>query len=428
MKPVLIISYYFPPGNFAGSYRMKAWAEHLHKFGYYPIVVTRHWKENETDYTAIADKDELSKEEYGHYTVYRLPYKGSIRDRLVKRFEGKMKSFAKLFSFFQVLGQNYFLFSAPYHNLYFFSRNLLKERPDIRILITSGRPFLLFRFAYLLKREFPNISWLADYRDPWNSCPLIKQSFKQRLFRLLEKPMEKKWVAKADSITTVSEGISSSISKIVDRSRAVIVTNGFEEFVETAAGNHAKSFSIAYIGSLYDSQQIEVFLEGFKRYIKKTKHSPAIDLQFLGLGNSAKQNSRIKRALSGFEEYYYIENWLPKEVMMNKASMAHNLLLCGMPDRKGTYTAKFFDYLSLQRNIVLCPSDGDILEKTINETHSGIVLNTSEEVSNYLDITYRQWEEQKSIPYYGQKDKILSYSYKKQVQILSHVLDSIRKP
>ena len=70
MKRVLIISYFFPPGNFAGSYRIKAWADQLQKFGYYPIVVTRHWAENETDYTAISSESAILKEEYSNFTVF----------------------------------------------------------------------------------------------------------------------------------------------------------------------------------------------------------------------------------------------------------------------------------------------------------------------------------------------------------------------
>ncbi|MFW5700794.1 MAG: hypothetical protein ACOCWM_03805, partial [Cyclobacteriaceae bacterium] len=113
MKKVLILSYFFPPANFAGSYRIYAWARHLYKFGYHPVVITRHWAENETDYTAISAEKDIELEEHEHYTVYRLPYKGSIRDRLVNRFGPKAKFLGKIFSFFQVIGQNYFLRSIP---------------------------------------------------------------------------------------------------------------------------------------------------------------------------------------------------------------------------------------------------------------------------------------------------------------------------
>mgnify|MGYP002619744063 CR=1 FL=1 len=425
MKKLLLLTYYFPPGNFAGSYRMQAWAEHLHLYGYYPIVVTRHWEDNATDFTAISQQTHISREDKEAYTVYRLPFKGSIRDRLVKRDGAAGKLIGKFFSLFQVLGQNYFLHSVPYRSLYDFSRKLLKEQPDIQTVVTSGRPFLLFRFGYLLKKEFPKIAWLADYRDPWNSCPLIEQSLKQKWFRLLEKPLEKKWVAKADAIVTVSEGVASSLGRVLPGREVHVVTNGFEDFFKSPVHTHANRLTIAYIGSLYDSQHIEIFLEGFKGFIAHSKQPPEIVLEFLGLGNNARQNSRVKRTMAGFERFYMIIPWLLKKDLMLKAASAHLLLLCGMPERKGTYTAKFFDYLSLQKNIVLCPSDKDVLEKTIQETCAGRVLHTPEEVCEFLQEVYAHWLDHKSIPYNGKQEALLTFTHKNQVERLSHILSSI---
>jgi glycosyltransferase involved in cell wall biosynthesis len=427
MKKVLIISYFFPPGNFAGSYRIKAWAEHLHKFGYFPIVVTRHWLENETDYTAISAEQEIKREEFGHYTVFRLPYKGSFRDRLVKRFGPKAIPLGKFFSFFQVIGGNYFLRSIPYRNIYNFSRKLLKENPDIKLVLTSGRPFIHFRFAYLLKKEFPNIEWVADYRDPWNSCSNIKSSAKLKFLKRLETPLEKKWLKNCVFFTTVSEGFQDSIQKIIRDKKGYVILNGFEDFFDCREKpDYQQEIVISYVGTLYYQQRIEVFLEGFKKFIRSHPHSK-IKLIFWGLGNDKNQVARIKNTLIQFEDYFQIFPWVEKEKLKVKLCLSDCFLVAGIPERKGTLTAKIFDYFSLRKPIVLCPTDQDIIERVITETHTGVVLKNSHEVYYWLAETYKIWLESAKIPYLAESSDLEEFRYENQVFKLTNLLKQIPK-
>jgi hypothetical protein len=185
MKKVLIVSYFSPPSNFAGSYRVRGWLDHFHKFGYHPVLITRHWKGSETEFTAISEETDILLEENNTSTIIRLPYRGSLRDRIVARAGAKAAWLGKVFSLFQVVGQNFFLFCIPYRNLYYQARKYLRDNPDVEFVLTTGRPFVQFRFAHLLKKEFPNIRWIADYRDPWNSDITIDESFSRRVQRFL---------------------------------------------------------------------------------------------------------------------------------------------------------------------------------------------------------------------------------------------------
>src|SRR5215467_2030909 len=44
MKTLALVSPHFPPSNLAGVHRARLWAQHLHEFGWQPIIVTTHWK------------------------------------------------------------------------------------------------------------------------------------------------------------------------------------------------------------------------------------------------------------------------------------------------------------------------------------------------------------------------------------------------
>ena len=76
MRKILIITYFFPPGNFAGSYRLYSWARYLKQFGFYPIIVTRHWEKDQTDYAGISSNKNLTIINENGYEIHYIPYKG----------------------------------------------------------------------------------------------------------------------------------------------------------------------------------------------------------------------------------------------------------------------------------------------------------------------------------------------------------------
>ena len=47
MKRVALVAAHFPPSNLAGVHRARLWAQHLHEFGWQPIIVTTHWRHYE---------------------------------------------------------------------------------------------------------------------------------------------------------------------------------------------------------------------------------------------------------------------------------------------------------------------------------------------------------------------------------------------
>jgi len=44
VKRVALVAAHFPPSNLAGVHRARLWAQHLHEFGWQPIIVTTHWR------------------------------------------------------------------------------------------------------------------------------------------------------------------------------------------------------------------------------------------------------------------------------------------------------------------------------------------------------------------------------------------------
>ena len=205
MRKILILTYFFPPGNFAGSYRLFSWAKYLHKFGYYPIVVTRHWNKDQTDYAGISIEKEITIEKHDTYEVHNIPYKGNLRDRLKAKYGNKLTFLTKFLSLFELIFQNFITSIIPSRTLYYYAQELITKDPEIKYLFASGKPYILFRFGHFLKKEFPYLRWIADYRDDWTTSEFsvfIRTSPLDKILNKLEAISEKKLNAFARECST----------------------------------------------------------------------------------------------------------------------------------------------------------------------------------------------------------------------------------
>ena len=242
--------------------------------------------------------------------MYRVPFKGSIRDRLVKRFGVPARIPGKIFSFFQLLAQNFFLKCIPYHNLYEFSREILLQEKGIKTVIISGNPFHQFRFGYLLKEDFPSLKWIADYRDEWTSYPKYskrKDPFWKKIFLLYDGIFEKRWVNQADMITSVSKIWLDQIREYLKfKGRTATILNGYDpaDFKnhDWSKALNNKNFSILYSGTIYPFQELSIILGGLRKFLENNEMIIHVDVIFAGLNSNRKTHDRIKMYFKGYEK------------------------------------------------------------------------------------------------------------------------------
>ena len=85
MTKVLVLSYFFPPCSLTASNRVYGIVSNMHRFGLYPVVITRHWESKSTGQEDLLKSTKKTMEHvcYQGYEVYYLPYRSSLRDRLL---------------------------------------------------------------------------------------------------------------------------------------------------------------------------------------------------------------------------------------------------------------------------------------------------------------------------------------------------------
>jgi len=400
LRKILIISYFFPPCNVTGSFRIESWAKYLHEYGYYPIIVTRHWNNELTNWQKFSESDlsPTSHEVHSNYEVYYTTYKPSLRDKIfAKHGTSRFSLFRKFLSAIEVLFQNYCNRVIPYRELYSQSKRVIEKEDDLKYLICSGSPFVLFKFAHKLSKRY-NIPWVADYRDDWSTSqwyqiPDQRDLYTQsKLIRSLEERSEKKWLKSATCFTTISPFYVDRISRFIGKPGHVVM-NGYDDeglpLKRQEDTTTTKEFTIVFNGTLYYTQPIEAFLEILKEVITKFRKETKVMMLFPGLANDPNQVDRVRESLQGFEEHYTITKRMSRAKVLDIQLKANLTLMLSHNDIKGVTSSKLFDYIGLEKTILLYPGDNDILESIINELGNGKVCKTESDALDFLDTSLR---------------------------------------
>ncbi|HSF55749.1 MAG TPA: glycosyltransferase [Algoriphagus sp.] len=373
MRKIILVSYYFSPCTLTPAQRITYWAQNFHRFGFYPIVVTRAWNKDLKTHldTKVPFGEKIEVQKFPNFEVHYLPFKPGILDWSYKRFgEGKLRPIFLLTKLLDVLMAQFTLAFTSYSNFLPHLQELIREGNPGKILI-SGEPFYLFRLGYKLRRIF-GISWVADYRDDWSTNELQMEKGGSRIRKWvakIESNYEKKWVGTADSVISVSEAYTRRISDFL-RKPGITIQNGFEEaLLDLPDSQLYDQFTVMYSGILYPSQDIRLILEVMDKCLEQNR---PFRLVFLGAGFDVKEKKRIEALVPNhLKSFVDVTDRFPRNQALEMLQKAHVLLGMAYGDMKGIPSSKLYEYVALGKPVLLCPTDGDVMEAILKETGLG---------------------------------------------------------
>ena len=428
-KKVLIISYFFPPCNLTASQRTYNWGKYFKEFGYDPIIITRKWDypiNTPSDIGKSSRSMDIEVLVNEKYKVYYMPYKSSLKDRIFEKNIERYKFTRKTLSFIELFFQNNSIKVLPYSNIYAKASQIIKKE-KITNIIVSGSPFTCFHMGYKLKKKYPHIKWIADYRDDWTTTELVNRNIglDAVLFKM-EQKSEKKWLSNAAFFTTVSDYYVKKIAKFTGLKGFELI-NGFgDELKDLSTIKLDKSrFEITYNGSLYSTQKIEAFLSVSKILVDKFKAQIHIHINFPGLGFDLAQVKRVEFALKGYEEHYTITERIQREEVIKIQQKSNILLMIAHQGLKGIPSSKLYEYIGLKKPVLLYPNDNDIIEKTLKDCSLGIICENKTDIENKLSKFIKDFILNGKNSFFGERKKIEKYQRKEQVKKLAMLLDKL---
>lgn len=348
---------------------------------------------DEMDY-AKADKplssSEIKEDENG--IVIRVATRPNLRDRiLVKYGKNKLKLLRRLLSalylfmeYFRSFDRNYPIYQAA-------KSYLIKEEVDV--IVATGGPFFQFKYAAKLSQKF-NIPWVADYRDGWSTNYQVhaRGGIHRAILKVMFARIETRIVRSATLVTTVSLPLRSILSEFLKKDVRVVY-NGYDEQALSGIDRidpPSDKLIIMYTGSIYNYQRLEVFLEGFARFVFHQELTPDnVCVEFVGVSRHPEQVDRIRRFDPYFNRYFKFSNRIPYKDNLEKITGAHLCLILANESIDGSCT-KVYDYLALEKRILVSVNDHSTLERLIEETNGGVLCKSEEDVEHHLTLAYNE--------------------------------------
>jgi hypothetical protein len=432
MKKVLILAYDFPPYVSVGGLRPYNWYRYLKEFGIEPIVVTRQWSNthgNHLDYIAPSeDKNEVIEiNQFGQ--IIRAPYIPNLANRIMLRHGDKKwyylrRSISAFYEFTQFV-----LPVGPKIELYKAARKYLQKN-HVDAIIVTGDPFILFKYASLLNKEF-GMPWIADYRDPWttNKTNIISKYLKPWNWFF-----ERKILKSAYAVTTVDKVFQRKIKEVIGDKNFLILPNGYDpESINAVSGitQNSEKLKIAFVGTIYDWHPLRSILRTINEFVLTHKEIN-FQLTFYGINTVLEVTDMIEKEYPKLSKYVVIIPKLPNKILMEKLADANVMLLFNYYAYTGT---KIYDYLAIRRKIIFCYSDDkeaialkkqfynieesvednmSIQAEIIQSTNSGIIVKDASHLLEVLGELYQEFENTGSIA--CNSNGIEKYSRKIQVE------------
>jgi len=376
MRKVLVITYYWPPAGGPGVQRWLKFVKYLRDFGVEPVVYV---PEN-PKYAII---DETFKEEIpDDITIYKHrifePYRiaSIFSKKKTKRISSgiiqtKNQSFLEK-TMLWIRG-NFFIPDARKY----WVRPSVKflydviEKEQLETVITTGPPHSVHLIGYYLK-EFKNVKWIADFRDPWTSIGYHKKLKLTGMAQNRHKELEHLVLTKADKLVVTSETTKREFQAIT-RQPIEVITNGFDT-VLTSKVVLDKKFTVSHIGSMLTGRNPKNLWTVIAELIaENSAFKEAVCLQFLGvLSDDVLQTLKE----FGLEDYVDVVGYVSHEVAIQYQQKSQVLLLAEIDseETKGIIPGKLFEYMAAERPILGVGPEGWEVAAMVSSTKTGAIF------------------------------------------------------
>lgn len=380
-KPkLLLITYYWPPAGGAGVQRWLKMSRYLAK--HFEISV---FSPENADYPIT---DESLNQEIPENTLnlqnkiwepYAWAEKLSPKSQNFKKGNLKSKEKKSLTANFLLwIRANYFIPDARMFwipsSVKFLKKYLEKNTFDA--VISTGPPHSTHLIALALKKTYPNLVWLADFRDPWTQIDYFEQlPFTSKSIKKHQK-LENEVLKKADIVTSVSPSWAKGLENL-GAEKVEVVYNGFDE--EDFSIKFPKPLKnslpeITYVGSLNNDRNPNFLWEGLDDFLAK---NPAQVFKLKFIGNIAEETKQKILSLKKLKEKTVFLDYMPHEQVIKHLHRATILLLLmnDTPNIQGIVPGKFFEYLAAERPILAIGKQQTDLDLILKQTQSGEMIN-----------------------------------------------------
>ena len=268
------------------------------------------------------------------------------------------------------------------------------RKHKIQYVYSSFMPYSDHVIAHLVKRFFPNVVWIADFRD-LHVDPIYQHIF----FEGFQHWCNKKILSPADIVTTVSRGLAGQLKRY--HPRVEVLRNGIGQLSNFGRGDESSrpsKFTITYTGSMYGEERDPSLLFDVIASLTKKGTIAADKIQLRYAGKDGVTWNRFVQKYS-LEHLSEEKGLLPlsNALQLQKTTHLNLLLSSSHPALTGVLTGKFYEYLASGNPVILIlnGSKDTEFESLFDELGAGLVVYNRPEdqgtLEHYVSKCYREW-------------------------------------
>ena len=425
-KPILIITYYWPPSGGSGVQRWVYFSKYLKKLGYSPIVLTVDLKS--ASYPAI-DRS-LINETQGipvHYVKsfnWIKIYSWLKRGKKDKIPQGEFSKKGLVDHIAAFIRGNFFIPDARVN----WAKSAIKEAlrivksHKIEKIITTGPPHSTHLIGLHLKKQL-NLKWIADFRDPWTDIFYVKSFYRLSFAKKKDKLFERKVLSNANAIiTTTSENFQKDLqSKISINQNFFKIYNGYDsDLFKKIKKRKNKDFQIVFTGLLTENHPYKEFIESFIKFLKK---DPKVNVKIILAGSISEKILNEFNRISNIEFHGYINHQDAVNLMING-----NILLNFMYKQEKNTTmisGKLIEYMATGVPILMIGDKKSEASKLLSKQIYNLTADPKETkiISNFIKLNYKNWVEKREMK--NVKDVIKDYTREETTKSLIKIIEKI---
>lgn len=376
MKRILIITYYWPPAGGPGVQRWLKFVKYLRDYGIQPIV---YFPKNPNypiiDETLLAQVPE-GIITYSHSITEPSRWAGLLSKKKTQQISSGIipedrPSFLDK-TLLWIRG-NFFIPDARKFwikpSVRFLRSVIEKER--VEKIITTGPPHSVHLIGLELKKKH-DLTWLADFRDPWTSIGYHdKLKLSKRAMRR-HKKLESEVLNTADKIIVTSKTTKNEFHQLTTKPISVI-TNGYD-FENNKSYTLDKEFTLSHIGSLLSGRNPENLWKALSELVvEHDAFSSHLQLKLIGEVSKEVLESIYKHDL---ERYLTVIPYVPhvEAIVLQQQSQILLLMEIDSDVTKGIVPGKLFEYMAAKRPILAIGPENWEAGHLIKDANAGVVF------------------------------------------------------
>ena len=346
MKPVLLVSYHYPPSPAVGAVRPNKFANYLPAFGWRPTIVTAsapsHGERMDHGHGGVRP-DVFHAAEWPHplKTYERFQERAAA-----KRGRGQQHAINIVVPYTQCYARPRGGFKRwllaflwlPDREITWLVPAVLRglreiRRSGIQHVITTGPPFTCHLVGLILK-QLTGVRWIADFRDPWSlrhKFPIVRNGVTDRVeTRLIAAVMRR-----ADLIVSVTPAMTDEAKKEhpdIPIERFHTLMSGFDP--ADFSGLHwsrpyPDPVTFSYFGTFYHGRTPEPFLGALKSLLDDGSLKPQdVRVRFVGQVDLADgQPVQEMVRLLGLDSLVSLHPSVPRREALKQTLESHVVLV-----------------------------------------------------------------------------------------------------